>query len=430
MTNEEEQYVLGLIKNALEVTSDEKEGTQTVDLSKINLCSIDYTDFTGYKNSPQNGEFNMPTVLDSLSPESFIEDERPPGVGGLSDTGNKANMPPEQIKQLCFNEDILDILTSAPEDLPKVLSEMSSDVKIIIEFAQPSLNDPEELEYSLAVEPGQEITEDTIIGYVKQNGQLRTIKSMFSSGKVLANEDETDFLKLYPSECNRHIILDEVQYGTDIGIDTSVLEERVKEFQQESVLYDLITTHIALSILPNILLQRHSLVDMLEHPLARKLGLFHSGQQIFNDAKEILDKINENYTDDMKKLASEDNIKATKGNSSKIKDVGNIIIERRQKRLDDILNLYESRNDFEKCEYDPLYGDCQMLALGTDREDLIKKNTDKVSSINIDECLNEIRISKEEKLIVYKIVAAVLLLGNLEIKKKFYYQNVLEIIIK
>mgnify|MGYP003294524454 CR=1 FL=1 len=71
-----------------------------------------------------------------------------------------------------------------------------------------------------------------------------------------------------------------------------------------------------------------------------------------------------------------------------------------------------------------------MLALGTDREDLIKKNTDKVSSINIDECLNEIRISKEEKLIVYKIVAAVLLLGNLEIKKKFYYQNVLEIIIK
>ena len=62
-------------------------------------------------------------------------------------------------------------------------------------------------------------------------GKNLPIKSIFSSGIVLGTEDNSDFLRLYPSKCNRHIIIDNFQLGTNQGIDTEYLEKLINKFQ-------------------------------------------------------------------------------------------------------------------------------------------------------------------------------------------------------
>ena len=77
----------------------------------------------------------------------------------------------------------------------------------IIEFAAQT-PDASALEYELLVEPGQTIDDRTIIARVKQDGQWKNVRSIFSSGIVRKDEKDGDFGKLFKTVCSRHIIID------------------------------------------------------------------------------------------------------------------------------------------------------------------------------------------------------------------------------
>ena len=77
----------------------------------------------------------------------------------------------------------------------------------------------------------------------------------------------------------------------------------------------------------------------------------------------------EKYVEDMSKLASEDNIKATGGSSTKVSQLGDKILARRKKYAQDIVWYYtDKKKSLDKCDYDDEYWDCKYLALQKDIE--------------------------------------------------------------
>jgi len=74
---------------------------------------------------------------------------------------------------------------------------------------------------------------------------MKLIKSIFSEGEVCGNEDNSDFLRLYPSSCDRHIILRNVKPESGSDFDLSLdIENLNDKFKNEGVLYALITNNL------------------------------------------------------------------------------------------------------------------------------------------------------------------------------------------
>ena len=127
------------------------------------------------------------------------------------------------MKTIYGDEDLLKLITTPPEELPDILKDIDTDDRVIIEFAGATVKDPNPVTYSIHVTPGEAINDDTIIGEVEQEGKLKKIKSIFSKGTVSSINDGEEYFRLYPSKCDRHIVLENTLSG--IGNDFNISED-------------------------------------------------------------------------------------------------------------------------------------------------------------------------------------------------------------
>lgn len=327
MNTDEKKYLLDLIKNAMTVDINEHEGQQTIDLNALNLCSVDYSDNTGNKDTVFSGRNMGENLVPQSDNKEILIDSDKKNTGSFIDTGNYANLDMPTINEIINNINVESLLNATPENISDVIAKNDSGEKVIIEFADKCIND-KEVEYELYVKPGETITEDTIIGEVEQYGRMIPIKSIFSTGTVMGTPDNSDFLHLYPSVCNRHIIIDNIQFGTNMGVDTTYMEQVIDKFQHESYLYNLICTNLCYSSLPAILMRRKN---------GKKNGI-----SIFNDFRKKQDDISKKFIDDMKKEAKAENIKKTSANYKKVNKLGDKLLDMRAKRIENTLELYNS----------------------------------------------------------------------------------------
>lgn len=217
MTDDEKKYVNDYIKQMLTVNTDEIEGQQVIELNNINLCSVDQ-------------EFSYPDMDQT---------------------------PDEILNNLINDNDTVDkIINTDPDKIKDIVSEIHTDNRIIIEFADATISDPNPVQYSINVKPGEQINNDTIIGTVTQKGKQKAIKSIFERATVMSTSDNMDYFRLYPDNCNRHIVLSDYVSGNGHTIDVSVLEQLNDVFIDEGYLYALITNNMCQSLLPYILSHR------------------------------------------------------------------------------------------------------------------------------------------------------------------------------
>lgn len=219
MTKEEQYYLDNLITNALTVNTNESEGQQVIDLESLNLCAVDYA------------------KSDVVADETITEDD---------------------VLKSIYDDDLIKLLTTPPEELPDILKDIDTNDRVIIEFSDATVKDPNPVTYTISVKPGDAINDDTIIGQVEQEGRLKTIKSIFSKGTVSSINNGQDYFRLYPSNCDRHIVLDNTLFGTgnDFNISDDIQEINQK-FQDEGILYALITNNMCYSLLPYVLSHRY-----------------------------------------------------------------------------------------------------------------------------------------------------------------------------
>ena len=364
MNTDEKKYLLDLIKNAMTVDINEHEGQQTIDLNALNLCSVDYSDNTGNKDTIFSGRNMGENLVPQSDNKEILVDSDKKNTGSFIDTGNYANLDMPTINEIINNINVESLLNATPENISDVIAKNDSGEKVIIEFADKCIND-KEVEYELYVKPGETITEDTIIGEVEQYGRMIPIKSIFSTGTVMGTPDNSDFLHLYPSVCNRHIIIDNIQFGTNMGVDTTYMEQVIDKFQHESYLYNLICTNLCYSSLPAILMRRKN---------GKKNGI-----SIFNDFRKKQDDISKKFIDDMKKEAKAENIKKTSANYKKVNKLGDKLLDMRTKRIENTLELYNSIDTLPQCEYDRNYKDCHMLAAGIEKYAKYKNRMDDIN---------------------------------------------------
>ena len=226
MTSEEKFYLDSLITNALTINSDEMEGQQVIDLNNLNLCAVDY------------------------AKSDVIADE--------DNQSDSKTTEYDFLKNIYEDKDLIKLITTPAEDLPDILKDINTDNRVIIEFAGATVKDPNPVTYSIKVKPGDTITDDTIIGDVMQNGKLKTIKSIFSKGTVSSINNGEDYFRLYPSNCDRHIVLENTLSGS--GQDFDIYEDIMsinEKFQHEGLLYALITNNMCYSLLPYVLSHRY-----------------------------------------------------------------------------------------------------------------------------------------------------------------------------
>ena len=215
MTDDIKQYIDSYIKQGLTVNTDEIEGQQVIELNNINLCNLDQ-EFSYTEELP-----NIDEIINNFS-----------------------------------DDDTENILNKEPEELLNLIQDIHTDNRIIIEFANATVNDPNPVQYSIFVKPGQIINNDTIIGEVIQNDKTKQIKSIFDRATVMSTSDNSDYYRLYPDSCNRHIILTDCLSGSGHTIDISILETLNDNFKYEGYLYSLITNNMAQSLLPYVLSHR------------------------------------------------------------------------------------------------------------------------------------------------------------------------------
>lgn len=221
MTEEEKNYVNNIILDALTVPKKEHEGQQVINLDELDLCAIDYT---------------IPDIT--------------PSAVRKTDT--------EVLQEVLSNEDIIKLLATPAENIPELSSLIKVESNAIIEFADAHVQDPEPVIYNISLQPGDPVTDDTIIGHVMQKGEMKNIKSIFSAGTVKSINNNTDYFRLYPSSCNRHIVLEntEIGNGSEYDMQNQLLDLSDK-FQKEGELFTLITNNMCESLLPFILSRRY-----------------------------------------------------------------------------------------------------------------------------------------------------------------------------
>jgi hypothetical protein len=129
------------------------EGQQTIDLDSLNLCAVDYDEST---------QVEYPTT--QVSDISILQD-------------------------LYSDKELIQLLLTDPEDMPKVVAEMETGENVIIEFSEGTVKNPDPVNYEITVNPGDQVTNDTIIGFVEQDGENKKLKSIFSQGTVKGIND-------------------------------------------------------------------------------------------------------------------------------------------------------------------------------------------------------------------------------------------------
>lgn len=348
--NEQRKELLKQIQSALIKHSDEMEGKQVIDITGIDACALDsrfvekplltpedinqMLHFSDYMKPPTAGE-----DADASATPGFNPQTNPFGIWGQIAVPDGADL--NEIAQKIIDDD-----TVGP-------------TKAIIEFAQDSIQNENGVDYTLYVKPGEHLTTNTIIGQVVQNDESKPIRSIFATGEVEQNQDGT-YKHLLSNECNRHIVINNYTIGFEDNIvNTDYIQEINDKFKKEAQLHQLITDNLCESSLPRILLKRYLI------PLPPVLGIVHlrpDGRDIFEDFMDDVEKVRENYSKDLKKLATEDNIKKTNGSAKKIKELGFKIIDRRYQHYLNIKKKYSDRLSLDKCEYDFAYTDCKYLA--------------------------------------------------------------------
>ena len=219
MTEQEKYYLNQMITEALTVNSDEIEGQQVIDLNNLDICAVDYA---------------KTTVIPDPSYDMTL------------------------LNQIYSDPDIIKLLNSSIDIIPNLLNNIYTDNNIIIEFSDATVNDPNPVIYQISVNPGETINNDTIIGQVNQKGKMKTIKSIFSKGTVKGINDNTEFFHLYPSNCSRHIVLENVlnDDGNNFNLNQQI-QDLNEKFSKEGCLFALITNCLCQSLLPYILSHRY-----------------------------------------------------------------------------------------------------------------------------------------------------------------------------
>lgn len=344
MNNNEE--LIKLIKNALTKESDEMEGQQTIELQNIDACAMD----AGFVETPL------------MTPEQIIEmlHLNDPNIEGHINTPGDMSGDAQGDWESPYNKGYSGIVVPEDMDLNKIVQSIIDDDtvganKAIVEFAQDSVTVEQGVDYTLYIKPGDQLTSQTIIGQVTLNGETKPIRSIFTSGTVEEDIDGS-FHQVFKDSCNRHFIVKNYTYGIeDNVIDTEFISQINDKFKNEAQLHQLITDNLCESVLPYILCNRYKFkIPFITRP---------NGRDIFEDyMKDVQDK-RERYSKDMKKLGTEENIKATNGNRRKLNELGNRIIARRYKHYLDIKDLYYiHRETLRPCECDYKYTDCKYLA--------------------------------------------------------------------
>ena len=233
----------------------------------------------------------------------------------------------------------------------------------IVEFATPCMRDDKGCDFKLFIKPGQQLNENTIIGTVTLDGKQKKIRSIFSKGTVLADDElKTKFKRVYNTAgCDRHFIIENYTIcGNATDINTEELDRVKDKFRREADLFQLITDNICESVLPFILLRRYTAWRYMAPGVKWERP---NGRELFSEYMEHVNHIRERYQDDLMHMGSVDNIRATNGNLRKMKALGDEIIERRKRFCREIIEAYEEyKQTIDLCEYDPDYGDCKYLA--------------------------------------------------------------------
>jgi hypothetical protein len=68
------------------------------------------------------------------------------------------------LSQLYSDPDIVKLLSSDNENITNLLDDIHIENNVILEFSEPTINDPNPLQYKIFVNPGDEINDNTIIG--------------------------------------------------------------------------------------------------------------------------------------------------------------------------------------------------------------------------------------------------------------------------
>ena len=221
MTKEEQEYIDNLIFNALTVQTDEIEGQQTININDLDMCSADY----------------VPSRI-------YTEDDYDMKV--LNEIYNDPNI----IKLL--NTSLNDL------NLEEFLSDMTIESNVILEFADATITDPTPVYYQISIQPGETLNDDTVIGTIYQRGKMKTLKSIFSQGNVKGINENTDYFRLYPSNCSRHIVFENINSGNGKEYDLSEqLQDLNDKFTKEGNLFALITNCLPQSLLPYVLSRRY-----------------------------------------------------------------------------------------------------------------------------------------------------------------------------
>ena len=110
----------------------------------------------------------------------------------------------------------------------------------IVEFATPCMRDDKGCDFKLFIKPGQQLNENTIIGTVTLDGKQKKIRSIFSKGTVLADDElKTKFKRVYNTAgCDRHFIIENYTIcGNATDINTEELDRVKDKFRREADLF-------------------------------------------------------------------------------------------------------------------------------------------------------------------------------------------------
>ena len=355
--------------------NDEFERQNALNLTAIDLCA------------PENGyDYNMPNP--------YLPDNMDDIMSGLTDiiqeieafdnsgqyNGNNTDTIQKDyddyinqlIDDIGSGEDNSQNNSTSNEDESDTKDDtLTNDVYTIVEFGDEyTLGD--KLEYTLHVKPGQEIDNHTIIATIKQNGEEKQVRSIFSKGKVLQDKGG-DFLHLYPGYADRHIIISDTEVGTGIDYDIEDMKGFIGKMQANGMLFSFIKDNLCYSILPNIL-QRHeakALHYIIDPASGNRvphdtLGLCpcKTSHDIYNAyVKKYEDKLNK-WLKSFKSLCSKQRIYATRTSPSKMKSLYKEIVKKREALLRWIISYYQTKDDLGTCRYSPNMNDCRYLGWG------------------------------------------------------------------
>lgn len=285
--------------------------------------------------------------------------------------GNTIEQPAmtlEEIEALCnsdFIQNLLDIdtmkakvqnmINGGTDDLGEIEGNYA-----IIEFGDDYVKG-DKVEYTLKVSPGQSINGQTIIGSVIQNNINKPLKSIFTKGKILsASDNNKEFLHLYPSKANRHIIIADYSIDDSNGYDEKAFTKIGDEINNNTDLYNFIKDNICLSTLP-LFLNNHETKKEHANCIITPTGSTCKYQNnpsavkqykdLMKKYEDILDKEGKKFKD----IASAKNIKATGGKNSEMNKIKDAVLEQRENILLKIIDLYNYAKDINQTKKVPYY---------------------------------------------------------------------------